>query len=197
MTDLPTTDDRQIDLLDGVLRRTTELLAGAADRPATTPTPCTGMDLGALIDHVVAWAEVFAAGASGTPYDGDPLSVHVEPADAAGRFAAAADRIVVAWRRLGLDRDVQSFSGGTFPGRMAFGMTAMEYLAHGCDIAAATGQEPGFDPAAATLALDAAHQFLLPEYRGPESFGEIVPVPDDAPVLDRFLGFLGRRPLTA
>ena len=67
----------------------------------------------------------------------------------------------------------------------------------GCDIAAATGQEPGFDPAAATLALDAAHQFLLPEYRGPESFGEIVPVPDDAPVLDRFLGFLGRRPLTA
>lgn len=188
------TDDRQIDLLAGVLQRTTELLAGAATTAPDHPTPCSGMDLGALADHVVAWAEVFAAGATGQAYDGDPMAVHVALADAAPRFAATADRIVAAWRTHGLDREVGSFSGGTIPGRMSFGMTAMEYLAHGWDIAVATGQQPGFDPEAAEMALAAAQQYLLPEYRGPESFGDIVPVPDDAPSLDRYLGFLGRDP---
>ena len=191
------TDERQIDLLAGVLDRTAQLLAAAADHRPDTPTPCPGMDLGALADHVVAWSEVFAVGAADEPYEGDPTSVHVPLGEAATRFAATSGRIVDAWRTHGLDREVRSFSGGTFPGRMSFGMTLMEYLAHGSDIAVATGQQPGFDPDAAEVALAAAEQFLLPEYRGPDSFGDVVPVPADAPALDRFLGFVGRHPVTA
>ena len=186
-------DDRQIDLLAQVLDRTADLLDGAAAHPTATPTPCPDMDLGALVDHVVTWAQVFAGGATGEPYQGDPFAFHVELVDAAAAYRAVAHRIVDGWRTHGLDRDVEGFSG-TSPGRMSFGMTLMEEIAHGWDVATATGQDTDYPGEAIELALSAAHEYLLPEHRGPESFGEIVPVPDDAPPIDRYLGFMGRRP---
>lgn len=188
-------DDQQFDLLAAILGRTASVLGAVRPDQLAGPTPNDGFDVGALIDHLVAWVEVFASSAADTTYEGDPMSVHVADLDEARRrYATAAAVIMDGWRTHGIEREVSSYFGGTSPGAMSFAMTAMEELAHGWDLAVATGQEPDFPAAGAALALDAARRYLLPEYRGPESFGAEVPVPDDAPPLDRYLGFVGRDP---
>lgn len=183
----------QIDLLDRTLQRTASIIAGIPAGSAGAPTPCVTYDVDQLLQHVVSWAEVFASGSSGVKFEGDPEQTAVGP-DAAAQFGTAAAGIVDGWRTHGLDREVPSFAGGMMPGPMIFGMTLMEYLAHGWDLAAATGQDPGFEPAAAEAALATARTVLLPEYRTPDYFGPEVPVDEDAPALDRFLGFMGRDP---
>ena len=68
-----------------------------------------------------------------------------------------------------------------------------ELVLHGWDLARATGQE--YTPDAA--ALQASHDFLLASVDDPgrgEIFGPVVPVPADAPLLDRAIGLSGRDP---
>lgn len=188
-------DGAQLDTLAAILERTGAIIGGVRSDQRALATPNPDFDVAQLVDHVVAWIEVFAASAAGATYEGDPMAVRVADLDeACRRYAAAAATIVEAWRTHGLDREVSSFFGGTAPGAMSFAMTAMEELAHGWDLAVATGQVPGFSEQAGALALEGAHRYLLAEYRGPQSFGDEVPVPDDAPAVDRYLGFVGRDP---
>jgi uncharacterized protein (TIGR03086 family) len=78
---------------------------------------------------------------------------------------------------------------------MVLSMTLMECVTHACDLAAATAQPVPFTDAELTIVLDRATATLPAQYRGEgKPFGEPIDVPEDAPVLDRFLGFMGRRP---
>jgi uncharacterized protein (TIGR03086 family) len=78
---------------------------------------------------------------------------------------------------------------------MVVNMTVMEYLTHGWDLAIATGQPVPYADEEAAAALERAQGTLPPQYRGAgQPFGDIVEVPDDAPAIDRFVGFLGRNP---
>jgi len=189
----PITDARAIELLEGVLARTGDAIAEVTPAQRSLATPCPNFDVAALVDHIVGWVRVFAAGSADRPFEGDPGEYRAGD-DAGTVFRTAADELVGGWRTYGLDREVRSFAGGMMPGRMIFGMTVMEYLAHGWDLAAATGHDPEYDDAAAQFALASANEILLPEYRGTEFFGNSVEVPADAPALDRFLGFVGRDP---
>jgi uncharacterized protein (TIGR03086 family) len=66
---------------------------------------------------------------------------------------------------------------------------------HGWDLAVATGRPYTPDPAAVGVCIDYAHQFAAaaPEARD-SIYGPEVPVPADAPALDRLLGLTGRDP---
>jgi uncharacterized protein (TIGR03086 family) len=70
-----------------------------------------------------------------------------------------------------------------------------EVLVHGWDLAVATGQSYRPDPAVVQRCLDFVSELAA---RGQAvrdgMFGPAVPVPDDAPVLDRLLGATGRDP---
>ena len=70
-----------------------------------------------------------------------------------------------------------------------------EVLVHGWDLAAATGQPYEVDQAAAEACLRFAVDLAAgaPEMRN-GMYGPVVPVPADAPVLDRLLGQTGRNP---
>lgn len=186
------TDDR-IDLLAASLSHTSALLQGLPNPLPTGPTPCDEFDVTGLVDHMCRWVRVFADTANGRSFEGDPEALTL-PDDPAATFAAMANAIVDGWRANGIDRMVPSFAGGEIPGELSFGITLMEYIVHGWDLATATGQPTDYPDPATEAALAAAHQFVLPEYRGPGFFGDIVPTPDDAPVLDQLVGFLGRDP---
>lgn len=180
-------------LLEGVLSKVGGLMAGVRREQAKSATPCPDFDVSGLLDHMVGWMQVFAAGANNRAFDGDP-SAYRCGADPAEEFAAASKDVVAGWRRHGFDRSVRLVSGET-PGQMAFNMTVMEYLTHGWDLAKATGQAVPFTDEEATETLNRAETTLPAQYRGEGMpFGEIIPVPDDAAPIDRLAGFMGRRP---
>jgi hypothetical protein len=55
-----------------------------------------------------------------------------------------------------------------------------------------------YSEAEAQEVLRRAEGTLPAQYRGGDMpFGEIVPVPDDAPAIDRLVGFMGRDPAAA
>lgn len=185
----------EIDVLASILAKTGDLIAGVAPDRRGDPTPCPGFDVAGLVDHLVGWSGSFAAAAAGRVYEGDPAAVRAGD-DPAGEFRAAAGEMVAGWREHGLDRTV-SIAGGETPGELAFNMTVMEYLTHGWDLAVASGQPVPFTDDEAAEVLARARRTLPDQYRGDGMpFGEVVPVPDDAPPVDRLVGFMGRDPGT-
>lgn len=176
--------------LESVLDKTAGIVAGVGEDQLAGPTPCSEYTVAQLRDHIVGWSRVFAAAAAGqTP----PAADGYESPDPAGDFRAAADQAVAALSELSDDAPVRLMGGG-LPASATTVMMTGEYLAHGWDLAVATGQPVPFteEEAVAGMALSS---MLLPEFRGPgKSFGEIVPTPDDAPALDKFLALAGRNP---
>lgn len=180
----------QVQALDDVLHKTADLLAGVRDDQWHDATPCPDFDVTQLADHMVRWVWVFAAGLAGEPRDPDP-EAYVS-ADRGVDFRAAADKAVDGVRRLGLDRDVTLFSGSS-PAPFVLAMAVGEYVAHGWDLATATGQPVPYTDAEAALAQEGLAPMLLDEYRGPDKpFGYALPTRDDAPALVRMLRFCGR-----
>ncbi|MGW2281374.1 TIGR03086 family metal-binding protein [Streptomyces sp. NPDC001770] len=182
-----------IDLLAGILSKTGDLVEGVRPDQLSRPTTCESYDVEALRNHLVGWLRVFEAGCEDRAYEGDPAD-HVCGDDPAGEFRTAAAGLVAGWRTHGFDRQVRVMKG-ELPGPMVFDMALMEYLGHGWDLAVATGQPVPFTEEEAAQVLERARVTLPPRFRGEgQAFGEIVPVAEDAPAMDRFVGFLGRDP---
>lgn len=180
------------DLLESVLAQDAGLIAGVRDEQWGRPTPCPDYDVRALVNHIVGWLQAFAAGVGDRAHEGDPAAFTTEaPVE---DFRAAAADLVSGWRNVAPDSPVR-IASSEVPQEMAYAMTVMEYVTHGCDLALATGQAVPFGDDVLTTTLDLARTTLPPEYRGEgKAFGDEVPVADDAPPLDRLLGFMGRAP---
>ncbi len=184
-----------IDVLESVLAKDEQLLAGIKQSQLGAATQCPDYDVRALANHLVGWLEVFAAGANDRAFDGDPAAFATD--DPAGDFRAAASDTVAGWRAGGVDRKVR-LTGSPMPGQLLLSMTLMEYTAHGCDLAVATGQPVPFSDDELTVALKRARATLPDQYRGEgKAFANVIEVAEDAPILDRFLGFMGRQPSAA
>ncbi|MGH9063895.1 MAG: TIGR03086 family metal-binding protein [Acidimicrobiales bacterium] len=180
-----------VDVLESVLGKDAALIREVRPDQWTGPTPCPDYDVRALVDHIVGWLQVFGAAATGRTVDGDPATF--TSSDPVGEFRAAAAEVVAGWRSGGVDRTVR-LAGPDLPGQMVLAMTLMEYVTHGCDLAAATSQAVPFSDAELELALERARATLPDQYRGEgQAFGLALDVPEGAPVLERLLGFMGRR----
>lgn len=175
------------DVLASVFAGTAAVVAGIDREQWALPTPCPDYDVSALAGHIVEFLETFAAAVH--PSGDQPT------ADGpAARIRAAADRALAGWQDGAAERFV-AVGPDELPGALAFDLMLVECLAHGWDLAVATGQPMPYADAQAETALAAVTPMLADADRGPgEQFGPAVPVPDDAPPLDRLVGFLGRDP---
>jgi uncharacterized protein (TIGR03086 family) len=185
-----------IALLTQVLGKTGDLIDGVEPDQWDRPTPCSEYAVRDLIAHMVGWSASFDAAANGRMPDGDPTAYRASETSTA-EFRAAVDSIVAGWAKNGMDRQVSLIGANPLPAQMVFDMTVMEYLAHGWDLGTATGQRLPFSDDEAAIVLDRAKQGPLAGdgYRGAgKAFGAIVVVPESAPALDRFAGFMGRTP---
>jgi uncharacterized protein (TIGR03086 family) len=186
-------------LIKPVLQDLADVVAGISPDQFTDPTPCADFDVAALRAHVLGWVTFFGAAFNdpdGSTDRPDPKSAVAPegPQAAADVVRAAAARIAEAVDNGVAERPVLMIQA-TMPGDSLLRMALWEYLTHGHDLASATGQEWNPPVAAVQDALAFAPNILTDEYRGKgKDFGEIVPVPDDAPALDRLLGFSGRDP---
>lgn len=185
----------EVELLAGVLSKTGDLVEGVEADQLSLPTPCDDYDVETLVNHLVGWLLLFEAGCHGRSFYGD-VTDHRCGADPAAEFRAAAAGLVAGWQEYGFDREVAVTGSNKLPAEAVFNMTVMEYLAHGWDLAVATGQPIPFTEQEAAETLTRAEATLPPEYRGENMpFGEIVPVGDEASAVDRLVAFLGREPV--
>ncbi|MET7693581.1 TIGR03086 family metal-binding protein [Streptomyces sp. NPDC005483] len=103
------------------------------------------------------------------------------------------DELAEAWRDPAAWTGMTRAGGVDLPAEIAAAVAVDELVVHGWDLARATGQSYDPDPAA----LAASYAFLQACADAPSRdaiFGPVVPVPQDASLLDRALGLSGRDP---
>ncbi|MFV0136704.1 TIGR03086 family metal-binding protein [Streptomyces sp. HMX87] len=194
------TTDQPFDTLDlGPQARAVARLAdGVPDARLTDPTPCPGMTVRNLLGHLVHLAAAFRdAGRKDLGVTTDTSPEAAVPDIGPGwreELPKVLDELAEAWRDPAAWTGMTRAGGVDLPGEVAGAVAADELVIHGWDLARATGQDHTPDPAA----LQAAYGLLLASAAEPERdggmFGPVVPVPDDAPLLDRAVGLSGRDP---
>ena len=177
--------------MDRAITAARALIAGIHDEQWTAPTPCTGVDVRALVNHLVIGNLHFASLVNQTPPpDRDADHLGGDPLAAFGRAAAALRE---AYERPGVLTAMYAAPFGTAPGVALVRARIVEHLGHGWDLARATGQPADFPDDVVERAIAHARRQLADRPEGPGSpFAAEVPVPADAPAIDRFAGFLGR-----
>ena len=168
------------------------VVAGVRDDQLAGPTPCEGTSVAALLDHLVGLTLAFRMAAEKTPPGGPSASADDLAPDWRTRLPRQLDELVAAWRDPAAWEGVTEAGGVRMPAPAMAVVALDEVLVHGWDLAVATGQEYRADPAAAAACLQFAAGVAPQGREG--LFGPPVPVPDDAPVLDRLLGLTGRDP---
>ena len=186
-------------LIQPVLNDLADVITAVRPEQFTDPTPCRDFDVATLRAHVLGWVTYFGAAFNdpdGTGERPDPKLVTApdDPQAAADLVRAAAAEIATAVEHGVAERPVMMVQA-KMPGDSMLRMALWEYLTHGHDLASATGQAWNPPAAAVENALQFAPTMLTDEYRGEgKDFGHIVAVPEEAPALDRLLGFSGRDP---
>jgi uncharacterized protein (TIGR03086 family) len=191
----PSTIDPRPDFF-AAARTACDTVAGVSPTQLTDPTPCTEFDVRTLLGHLVAVLRRVTSVASGTPAIGSAPLVTDVPDDGWGAAARAAlHEVEAAWADPAvLGREMQ-LPFGTMPGAAALAGYTGEISTHTWDVAVSTGQFPAWDERLLADAVTAMHGKLPMAERGPGiPFADAVPVPGDAPAIDRLVGWQGRDP---
>ena len=175
------------------------LVLGTSDDQLTDPTPCTEYTVGDLVHHIGGLTLAFTGAAHKQPVPGSEKggTGDASQLEAGWRLLIARDleMLAEAWR------NPAAYEGDTMagpvemPGGDAAAVALNEIVVHGWDLAVATGQKYAVDPTSLLICTEFVRAFSTPEtadQRG-DAFGTVIEVPDDAPALDRLLGFMGRR----
>jgi uncharacterized protein (TIGR03086 family) len=174
---------------------TARIVAGVRDHQLCDPTPCEGMTVAALLDHLVGLTTAFRQAAEKVPQGGGPRAdaANLAP-DWRMRLPAQLEELAAAWR-VPAAWEGTTVAGGVEMPAPAMAVVALdEVLIHGWDLAVATGQDYRPDPAAVEVCLDMVGDRSDPADEPEGLFGPVVPVPADAPPFDRLLGQTGRDP---
>jgi uncharacterized protein (TIGR03086 family) len=164
------------------------------------PSPCTDYTVGQVVSHLAfglllaeygALRKDWEPGWSGA--DRAPYLVDVPEAQWADKAAEQAEATKRAWADPAAWDGETSFGGGAMPAAAVGSMMIAEFVVHGWDVAAATGQRLEVSPALGEAVLEGVTA-VAPMGREGGWFAPEVPVPADAPALDRALGAAGRDP---
>ena len=187
------------------VRQLRSLLLGITDDRLGRPTPCPDWTVGDLLDHLIglSWAFTQAAqkkaDAPGTGSAPPPPSAANLPPQWRSRLTVVLDDLADAWRAPAAWEGTAQAGGVTLPAAEMGKVAINELTMHGWDLARATGQEYAADP----RLLESLIEFLSqgPLEGTPGLFGPVVPVEDEAELLDQAVSLAGRdprwRPLSA
>jgi uncharacterized protein (TIGR03086 family) len=184
-------------------RHMSDLVVQVGDDQLGARTPAGESTVADLLDHVGGLALAFAAAAA---KDLGPLTA-TPPAPDGTRlgerwreeFPRRLEALAAAWADPAAWGGMTTVGGVELPGAVAGRIALDELVLHAWDIARATGQPYRPDPAS----LRACHAALLAMYPADDLpsregiFAPPVPVPDDAPLVDRVVAFSGRDPAWA
>lgn len=195
-------------ILDRAIATGGVVIAGIRPEQLTDPTPCTDMDVRALLAHVIGVLGRIAALGNGE----DPFAVAEIP--------VVDDRWSDAWRESGRGATDAWSDDAVLERPMALpwiegtgAQVLMSYFSeltvHTWDLATATGQRPDWDDTVVAAAFEGVRQILPAENRralyaeisAARGFDEVavpfadaVPIDEDAPAIDRLVAWNGRDP---
>lgn len=184
------------DLFGRAAAQTESIIAAVRQDQADLPTPCAEWDVRTLASHMVGVVVRISLIGEGA----DALSVPPfaglsgEPADWAAAHRAAAARADAAWADDAKLDAMFAVPWGKVPGRVALAGYVREVLAHGWDLAVATGQETELDQELGAFGLAVAMRSLPADGREGIPFGPVVTVPAAAGTYAKLAAWLGRTP---
>lgn len=180
-----------------VLALVGDLVAAVREEQWGDPTPCSSWDVRGLVGHLVAGNQTSAMALHGTESTSghepqqqpatDPLGE-----DPPAAYQDSASALIAAFAEPGALERIVSVPVGEVPGAALLRLRTVETLAHGWDLARATGQpfDPPTDIVAPALAFTMSQLGAAVPRR--DSFADAQPVADDAPAMTRLAAFLGR-----
>jgi uncharacterized protein (TIGR03086 family) len=172
------------------------LVSAVPDDALAGPTPCPDMTVAALLDHIAGLSVAFTAAATKEELPGGPAGPSSDAAalvpDWQTEIPARLAALAQAWKAADAWEGMTMAGPIEMPAPAAALVALDEVVIHGWDLARATGRPFAPDPDL----LEAVHGFVsqFGDERPPGLFGPIVPVADDAPLLDRVVGLTGRDP---
>ncbi|AXK33810.1 TIGR03086 family protein [Streptomyces armeniacus] len=175
------------------------VLRGIGDDQLTRPTPCEDYVVGDLLEHVMGLTVAFRMAAEksyGESPAGPPPPGSADRLDPEWRrlLPERLDALAEAWKEPAAWTGEAQAGGVTMPAEVCALVAADELLIHGWDLARATGQPYAGDPALTGAVFEFLRQSAEESGEGEGLFGPPVPVPSDAPLLDRAVGLSGRDP---
>jgi uncharacterized protein (TIGR03086 family) len=203
--------DPRLTIAEAVRVATTTIAAVTPDQ-LTSPTPCDDYDTRALLGHLVmVLRRIEAVGNGLNPMTVSEQTTVVDDDAWLDTWTEAAHRVQVAWTDAAkLDQEVM-FPWATLPGSAALLMYTSEVSVHTWDLAQATGQSPEWDDEVLAAAygfmqmalpgddreasFEAAREHMPEHMRDfPPPFRNVVPTPDDAPLINKLVAWNGRQP---
>lgn len=180
-------------------QRMIDLLQGLSDEQLAVPTPCGGISVGDLVDHVGALSTAFTqaahkkvgAATGPPPPDASRLQPDWKPA-----ICRQVDTMARAWESPATWEGMTQAGGRDMPAAMMGRVALDELIVHAWDIARATGARYEPDDTSVAGAMEFVSGIRASEGDGAQEglFAAVVPVADDATPLDRLLGLTGRDP---
>ena len=203
-------DDDPRALFNRALETATSVVSGVRPDQLGDPTPCTEYDVRQLLGHMVTvLRRVTALGRGDDPF-GMPRIATVADDGWLEAWADATDEVREAWWDDAVLTRTMRLPWVEGPGAKVLTGYLNEVTVHTWDLARATGQHPAWDAQVLALAYDAIRflpptgraelvapirDAMPPEHRDPsDPFADAVPVPEDAPLIDRLVAWNGRRP---
>ncbi|SHM86626.1 TIGR03086 family metal-binding protein [Cryptosporangium aurantiacum] len=176
---------------------TIDVIRGIRPDQLGAATPCSEYDVRALVNHLLFWGPSLVGAArkeSVPPPAPSEQDADLTAGDWAKSLEAHLDELVTAWSTPDAWEGVTQMGGPMkLPAPMIGGMTLGELVVHGWDLGRATGQSPRWDDDVLRAIHDGAAA-TAEQGRQMGIYGPEVPVPADAPWLDRLLGLTGRDP---
>ncbi|RPI09744.1 MAG: TIGR03086 family protein [Actinobacteria bacterium] len=170
-----------------------EVLSGVREDQLDLPTPCPDFDVKGLVNHLLNGPHAVAAMGSGAEFAERAEAIPHDQWRADWDTSAAAVRDVWADDAL-LSKHVPLPWNPEASGEDLLGDFTCEVVLHTWDLAQATGQWADWKPEVVEYAFRALHEGLPEDRAQIPAFGDVVPVPDDAPYIDQLIGWSGRKP---
>ncbi|MFG2832809.1 TIGR03086 family metal-binding protein [Streptomyces sp. NPDC048434] len=186
-----TDPDRVLHAYEQVTRDVAALVAAVPPEDLALPTPCAGWTVRQLLDHMV-WENLMATSIAEDAPRGDHTADHLGD-DHRAAFEDSTRAALAAFTGSGMLQ--RTYGPYEAPGAMIVQQVVVELLAHGWDLARATGAPTGPAPEVAEETLAAARRIYgaAPRTEG-SSFAPERPAPPGASATDRLAAFLGRDP---
>ena len=180
-----------------------QVIEGIRPDQFDNPTPCREYDVRQLAGHVLAVLNRIAVVGATGDFSSTPRTID-DVADTAlvPAYQEFADRIEGAWSDDAVLAKLMTLPWGQLPGAITMMIYINEVSVHTWDLATATAQQPNWDDDVLQMAYAAITRGLPAQGRqgdgtDPElvaPFDKVVPVADDAPLIDRLVAWNGRKP---